>query len=160
MSKVSRSDVTKPCHCARLLGEFSNLSLNVTAVQETHFNCAADCRVLENDFDVFSAYSSRSSTGVSLLAGRSLDADLNVVFAGDEGLLVVAHVAVKIFKFRVIAVYAPNIAVEKASFFRRLASFLDDAKRLVLMGDWNAILNPKIDKVERGLVGWEGVKAT
>ena len=34
--------------------------------------------------------------------------------------------------------------------FRRFAPFLDDTKRLVLMGDWNAILDPKIDKVGRG----------
>ena len=46
-------------------------------------------------------------------------------------------------------VYAPTIAAERASFFRRLAPFLDDSKRPVLMGDWNAILDPKIDKV-----GW------
>ena len=43
-------------------------------------------------------------------------------------------VAVKSFKFRLVAVYAPNIAVERVSFFR-LALFLDDTKRLVLMGD-------------------------
>ena len=34
--------------------------------------------------------------------------------------------------------------------FRRVAPFLDDTKGLVLMGDWNAILDPKIDKVGRG----------
>ena len=54
------------------------------------------------------------------------------------------------FKFHLVAVYAPNIAAEGVPFFRRLASFLDDTKRLVLMGDWNAILDPKIDKVGRG----------
>ena len=43
----------------------------------------------------------------------------------------------------------PNIAAERFSFFPRLAPFLDDSKRLVLMGDWNAILDLKIDKV-----GW------
>ena len=59
-------------------------------------------------------------------------------------------VSVKSFNFRLVAVYAPNIAVEKVSFFRRLAPFLDDSKRLVLMGDWNAILDPKIDKVGSG----------
>ena len=59
-------------------------------------------------------------------------------------------VAVKSFKFRLVAVYVPNSAAERVSFFRRLAPFLDDTKRLVLMGDWNAILNPKIDKVGRG----------
>ena len=59
-------------------------------------------------------------------------------------------VAVKSFKFRLVAVYAPNIAAERVSFFRRLAPFLDDTKWLDLMGDWNAILDPKIDKVGRG----------
>ena len=32
----------------------------------------------------------------------------------------------------------------------KLVPFLDDTKRLVLMGDWNAILDPKIDKFGRG----------
>ena len=106
--------------------------------------------MLESDFNVFSAYGSCSSAGVSLLVGHSLNADVDVVFVGDGGRLVVADVAVKSFKFRLVVVYAPNITVESLSFFRRLARFLDDSKRLVLMGYWNAILDPKIDKVGRG----------
>ena len=38
--------------CARLLGELKKLCVDVAAVQETHFTCKADCRVLENDFNV------------------------------------------------------------------------------------------------------------
>ena len=140
--------------CTRLLAELKTLGVDVAAVQETHFTCGADCRVLEKDFNVFSAYGSRASAGVSLLVGRSLDADVDVVFAGDGGRLVVADVAVKSFKFRLVAVYAPNFAAERVPFFRRLAPFLDDSKRLVLMGDWNAILDPKIDKVGRGASRW------
>ena len=140
-----------PGKCTRLLGELKTLGVDVAAVQETHFTCGADCRVLESDFNVFSAYGSRTSVGVSLIVGRSLHADVDVVFAGDGGRLVVADVAVKSFKFRLVAVYAPNIVVERVSFFRRLAPFLDDTKRLVLMGDWNAILDPKIDKVGWGV---------
>ena len=136
--------------CARLLAELKNLRVDVTAVQETRLICAADSRVLANDFNVFSAYGSCSSAGVSLLVGRSLDADVDVVFAGDRGRLVVADVAVKSFKFRLVAVYAPNIAAERVSFVHRLALFLGVSKRLVLMGDWNVILDPKIDKVSRG----------
>ena len=139
-----------PGKCTRLLDELKTLGVDVAAVQETHFICGADCRVLESDFNVFSAYGSRTSVGVSLLVGRSLEADVDVVFEGDGGRLVVADVAVKSFKFRLVAVYAPNIVVERVSFFRRLAPFLDATKRLVLMGDWNAILDPKIDKVGRG----------
>ena len=140
--------------CTRLLAELKNLGVDVAAVQETHFTCGADCRVLESDFNVFSAYGSRTSAGVSLLVGRSLDADVDVVFAGDGGRLVVADVAVKSFKFRLVAVYAFNTAAERVSFFRQLAPFQDDTKRLVLMGDWNAILDPKIDKV-----GWGASRA-
>ena len=84
-----------------------------------------------------------------MLVRRSLDADVDVVFAGDRGRLVVADVAVKSFKFRLVAVFVSNIAAERVSFFRRLVSFLDVTKQLVLMGDWNAILDPKIDKVGR-----------
>ena len=136
--------------CTRLLAELKTLGVDVAAVQETHFTRGAECWVLESDFKVFSAYGSRTSAGVSLLVGRSLDADVDVVFADDGGRLVLVDVAVKSFKFRLVAVYAPNIAAKRVSFFRRLAPFLDDPKRLVLTGDWNAILDPKIDKVGRG----------
>ena len=71
--------------CAHLLAELKNLRVDVAAVQETHLIFAADCRVLEKDFAVFLAYGSRNSTGVTLLVGRSLDADVKVVLAADEG---------------------------------------------------------------------------
>ena len=66
--------------CTCLLAELKNLGVDVAAMKETHFTCGADCRVLESDFNVFSAYRSRASAGVSLLIGRSLDADVDVVF--------------------------------------------------------------------------------
>ena len=134
--------------CACMLGELSNLFVNVA-----HFICAADCWVREDDFVVFSAFGSRCSAGVSLLVGRSLDTIVTLVFAGDGGRLVVADAAVKTFEFRVVVVYAPNSAGERRSFFRRLGPFLDDLKRTVLVGDWNAILDAKIDK---GCLGASG----
>ena len=47
-------------------------SEQVAAVQETHFICAADCRVLGNDFAFLPAYDSRRSARVSFLVWRSL----------------------------------------------------------------------------------------
>ena len=55
------------------------------------------------------------------------------------------------FEFQVAAVYAPNIAAERVSFYRQSASFLDDPKWIVLAGYWNLILDLKIDRV-----GWGG----
>ena len=124
-------------------------SVCVCLVNSRTFTCAADCRVLEDDYVVLSAYGSRRSVGFSLLIGRSLNADVNLVLADDGGGLVVADVTVKIFEFLVAAVYVPNIVAKRVSFFRRLAPFLDDPKRIILVGDWNAILDPKIDRVGR-----------
>ena len=56
--------LTEPSKCAHLLGELFNLIVNVAAVQETHLTCAADSRVMVDDYVVFSAYVSRSSIGV------------------------------------------------------------------------------------------------
>ena len=69
-----------------------------------------------------------------------------------------ADVAVKSFAFRVVTVYAPNSGGERRSFLRCLELFLDDPKRIVLVGDWNAIFDLKIVRVERGargLVRWK-----
>ena len=114
------------------LAELSNLSVNVGAVQETHFTYRADCRVLDNYFVVYSAFGSNLSARVSLLVGRSLDAIVNFVFAGDRGRLLVADVTVKTFEFRIAAVYVPDIAVERCLFFWRLGSFVDASKRTVM----------------------------
>ena len=42
----------------------------------------------------------------------------------------------------------PNLG-ERRSFLRQLKPFLDDPKWVVLVGDWYAILDPKIDKARR-----------
>ena len=70
-----------PSKCSCLLGELSTLGVDFLAVQETHFTFAEDWRVLEDDLVVLSAYSNRSSVGIPLLVGRSLNADVNLVLA-------------------------------------------------------------------------------
>ena len=59
----------------------------------------------------------------------------------------------KTFEFRIAVVYAPNSATERRLFLRRLRPFLDDPKQTVLVGDWNAILDSKIDRAGRGASG-------
>ena len=69
------------------------------------------------------------------------------------------NVAIKSFEFREAKVYASNILAERVSFLQWLALFLNDPKRIVLVGDWNTIVDPKIDRVRRGARGLGGVKA-
>ena len=140
-----------PSKYAHLLGKLLNLSC-CRARDLLLLRCGL--RVLEDDYVVLLAYGSCSSVEVSLLIGCSLNADVNLILADDGGQLVVADVAVRRFEFWMPAVYAHKIAVERVSILW-LASFLNDPKRLVLVGDWNAILDPKTGRVGRGARGSE-----
>ena len=111
---MSKKKERKMKSCARLLGEPSNLSVNVTAVQETQFISAADARVLEDDFVVLSTLGGRCSAGVTLLIGHSLNVDVDLVFGDDEGRLVITDAAVKSFTFRFMR---PINLVRDALFF-------------------------------------------
>ena len=82
-------------------------------------------------------------------AGCNLNVIVNLVFADDGGWLVVVDVALKASISGWLRFMRP-ILLERVSFFRRLALFLDDLKRIVLLGDWNAILDPKVDRVWSG----------
>ena len=96
-----------------LLGELLNLGVDVAAMQETHFICVVTVGYWKAILSFFSVFGSCCSTGVSLLVGCNLNANVNIVFAGDEGQLVVADMAVKTFEFRVVVAYAPNIDGER-----------------------------------------------
>ena len=65
----------------------------------------------------------------SLQIGSNLDTNVNLVFTGGSGWLVVADVAIKSLEFWMLVVYAPNIASERCSFFQQLQLFLDDPKQ-------------------------------
>lgn len=63
-----------------------------------------------------------------------------------------AHTVVKSGLFWLVEVYAPNDQMEIILFFRQLRKFLVDSARLVLIGDWNVIMDPKLNRV-RGASG-------
>ena len=67
--------------------------------------------------------------------------------------MIVPDIALKTFEFRKAAVYAPNTAADRRSFIRRLGSFLDVSKWTVPESNWNAILDPNIDRTDRGASG-------
>ena len=151
---------------ARLLEDLGDLKVDIAALEETHFICRADEHVLDRDYILVSSYGDRTSRGVSVLVKRSLGARIDVISAGSGGRCVVVDIAVRGHEFRVVAVYAPNVAAERRVFLSQIESFLTDLKQLVLVGDWNAILDPKLDrgagssgpvgKFDRGLLDFVG----
>ena len=49
-----------------------------------------------------------------------------------------------------VSVYVPNIAVERFLFFLAVGAVPRLSKAASFMGEWNAMIDPKIDKVGRG----------
>ena len=129
--------------CARLLEEFSNLGVDVATVQITLRLCSRlEC------WRMTLSFLQHTRAAVVLESFCDLDAALTQmsILSGDGDRLVVADVALKTFEFRVVVVYAHNTAEERHFFFRQLRPFLDNPMQLVLGGDWNATLDPKLDK--------------
>ena len=96
-----------------------------------------------------SAYGNASSRGVSLLVRAALRPGVSVVHT-TGGRLIVADVSIGGQSLRVIGVYASNIQNERKELFEVIDRFLGYQGHLVLMGDWNAILDPSIDRAGRG----------
>lgn len=61
-------------------------------------------------------------------------------------LNIAANITVKSGSFPVVVVYAPSNQTRRVLQFRLLEPFLANPARLVLIGDWNAIQDPKLDK--------------
>lgn len=63
-----------------------------------------------------------------------------------KSLNIASKIAVKNGSFPVVVVDAPSNQTERVLQFRLLGSFLANPARLVLLGDWNVIQDPKLDK--------------
>ena len=147
MSKISESDVSKPCHF-ECEGTERSKQVSAVAWWTLESQCACCCSA----GDWLYLRCGMSGAGVSQLVGCNFDADVKLflqVTRHPTPHWVVANVAVKSFKFRVATAYAPN----GAGFL-----FFDGWRRssIVLVSDWNAIFDPRIDKVGLGAsrTGW------
>ena len=134
--------LSDPSKCLHLLGELSNLCVNVAAVQDTHFTYVMGCRLLEDDFVVFQHTADTAALGSLCLLNAAL-IRLSMLYLQ----MTVTDVAVKSFEIPGVCSSCTQYRWRKSFLFQQLPPFVDDSKWLVLVGDWNAILDPKIDGV-------------
>lgn len=130
----------------RVARDLQRLGVDICCIQETHFIPSDYQGVLLRDFQLYSAHYDTHARGVTWLVKRTLDASCDPIYADPEGRLLVLDVTVKDVAFRFIGVYAPNNHAELVSFFRRIEPFMNSSRRLVLAGDWNAVLDPELDR--------------
>ena len=120
VSKVSGIDGSKPCHfeCEGTEG-FKQVYALARWTQEPRSRCRCGARD-PHHLRFFSIRQPHQRWGL-LASWTQPWCWCWRCFCRWRSRLDVADVAVKSFKFRLVAVYAPNSAVERVSFFRRLA---------------------------------------
>ena len=127
--------------------KFLNLRLDEVAVQKTHFICERDGPVLNHFYTMYSEFVYIFSCGCLPASWtQPKKVNVNVVFTSIEGRQFVADVTMKFQVPGGCDLYA-QIRFEKTSFFWQLGRYL------VLVGNWHAILDLKIDSVGLGESG-------
>ena len=120
--------------------------IDICCLQETHFDSNFHEGILSRDYLSFSAYFDGRSRGVTWLISRRLDATCALVLSDLAGRLCVLDLTIKDKAFRLIGVYGPNVTSELPAFFRRIEPYVVPSKQVILVGDWNAVLDPNLDR--------------
>ena len=115
-------------------------------MQETRFDSNFHEDILLKDYLSFSAYFDGRSRDVTWLISRRLDATCALVLSDPVGRLCVVDVTIKDKAFRLTGVDGPNATSELPAFFRRIEPYVIPSMRVILVGDWNAILDPNLDR--------------
>ena len=69
-----------------------------------------------------------------------------LVLSDPAGKLCVLDVTIKGKAFRLIGVYGPNATSELPAFFWCIELYVIPSKRVILVGDWNAVLDPNLER--------------
>ena len=94
----------------------------------------------------FSAYFDGRFRGVIWLVSIRLVATCALVLSDPASRLCVLDVTIKDKAFRLIGVYGPNAISEFPAFFRRIEPYVIPSKGVILVGDWNAVFDPNLDR--------------
>ena len=131
---------------SQLLLYLQRRGIDICCLQETHFDSNFHEGILSRGYLSFSACFDGRSRGVTWLVSRRLDALCALVLSDPAGRLCVLDVTIKDKAFRLIGVYGPNVTSELPAFFRRIEPYVVPSKRVILVADWNAVLDPNLDR--------------
>ena len=110
------------------------------------------CGRLNGGGPVFWAHGSKHSSGVCILVRKGFDLDPVNVITDSNGRYLIIKALVQGETLYMINLYAPNTDKEKSIFFKQLHGVMKQIgitrnDCVIMGGDWNTILDPKIDKV-------------
>ena len=136
------------------LSIFSHLkkqSKGVTFLQETHSCCETE-GLWRRDCNgaIYFAHGTTGARGVAILLLQTLQANANILEADTEGRYIIINATIYDKTYLLCNIYAPtkDHITEQLQFIERLEVVLSKYadQDIVLAGDFNFVLNPKLDK--------------
>ena len=125
------------------------LRAQIILLQETHF--------IQNDIDelriqwgknMYHSYGTNRARGTSILVSDDCNENVQELYVDDEGRVVVIEIVKGNLELALANVYAPN--VDDPKFFSNVINTLEQSfcAEKMIMGDFNMVLNPEIDRTE------------
>ena len=100
-----------------------------------------------SSFTPFGSFGTSRSAGVLCLVKRTSAITVSRQFSSDDGRVVVLDMELDSHRFQLATIYAPNHNPEKTDFFLGLSDLLDPLADVLILGDFNSVVDPDLDRV-------------
>lgn len=134
---------------SELFSLYLTKQISILLLQETHFNNINNVENLKSLFSTdkcYFSFGSNKSRGVGIVV---LNSNITVTkyYLDLEGRMVYIDITFNNIEYRIINIYAPNNEQERCQFFDDLYPFCITKKHLIIGGDFNCVLDVKLDKI-------------
>jgi exonuclease III len=121
--------------------------LDIILLQETHWTSELETKIKsEWNGDAFFSNGTNNSRGVAVLISSRLDYDVIRVRSDNEGRVMNITLDLEECTLNIVNIYAPNTDNERRIFFSNLDGFISEEYDNIIGGDFNCILNARLDK--------------
>lgn len=129
----------------KVISHLSKLKADICFLQETHITQYESQQLQFKQYDkIFSATFNSKQRGVSILINKNIQFTQNSIISDPEGRFIIMNVTINNTPFTLVNIYGPNN--DDSLFFHNLFAALLDKKNILLAGDFNAVINPAMDR--------------
>lgn len=129
----------------KIMNHLTKLRADICFLQETHVTEKelSNIKLIQFEQIFSSTYNSRQR-GVSILINKNIPFVHNSTVTDPDGRFIIINISINQNVFTLVNIYGPNN--EDPSFFHNLFSSITDSTNIILAGDFNTIINPKLDR--------------
>lgn len=122
---------------------FMENELDVIAIQETKIGSEEGTNRMVEPFrtyyNVYVSHAIGTAGGCALFVKHSTGISVDSVYTCDTGRLIVCDITLQAQNFRIVGLYAPNVANERRLFFESVEHYLTCDRTVIMMGDFNCV---------------------